>query len=58
MNGERMAKMSKLFHGKGVVSAILVYNFIGKEKFLDFLFLLVLGTSDRRRKETPRKQEE
>ena len=46
----------QLFHGEGVVFAILVDNFIGKEKILECWFLLVLGTSDRRRKETPKKQ--
>ena len=47
----------QLFHGEGVVSAILVDSFIRKEKKIsDFWFLLVLGTSDSRRKETPKKQ--
>ena len=48
----------QLFHGEGVMSTILADIFIGKEKILDFWFLFVLGTSDRRRKETPKKQEE
>ena len=48
----------QLFHGEGVVSTILVDSFIGKEKNLDFWFLLVLGNNDKRRKEMPKKQEE
>ena len=45
------------FHGEGVVSAVLVDNFIGKRKILRLMIsygFAVLGTSDIRRKETPK----
>ena len=50
----------QLFHGEGVVFAILVDNFIGKEKNLRLLIsfgFATLGTNDRRREETLNKQE-
>ena len=51
------------FHGEGVVSAILVDNFIGKRKKKNLRLLIsfgfaVLGTSEGGRKESPKKQEE
>ena len=53
MNGWSMATCPTFSWGR-VVSTILVDSFIRKEKFLEFWFLLVLGT--RRRKEMPKKQ--
>ena len=53
MNGWSMATCPTFSRGR-VVSTILVDSFIRKEKFLEFWFLLVLGT--RRRKEMPKKQ--
>ena len=53
MNGWSMATCPT-FSWERVVSTILVDSFIRKEKFLEFWFLLVLGT--RKRKEMPKKQ--
>ena len=53
MNGWSMATCPTFSWGR-VVSTILVDSFIRKEKFLEFWFLLVLGT--RKRKEMPKKQ--
>ena len=53
MNGWSMATCPTFSWGR-VVSTILVDSFIRKEKFLEFWFLLVLGT--RRWKEMPKKQ--